>query len=363
MATLKNLTINDTGYVQLPVGNTGSRPVSPTVGMMRYNNQTNLVEVYTAAGWVSSDDSQVATGGSISTIGGYTIHTFTTTGANTFTPTYTGVVDVLLVAGGGSGAGGIGGGGGAGGMIYNQGVVVTGGSPYTINVGTGGTSSTTSHGPSGNKGADSSAFSITATGGGGGVGYSYTPGTAPGTTDGGSGGGGPGYGGAGGIRPAASGILGQGFPGGYGVHWPGTPAGTHYGGGGGGGAGEIGYARVGNWPTSYQDDGVTTWDPVMKGSASGGSGASSDITGTATYYAGGGAGGNHGPGNAYGWGTCRGGRGGGGNGSWNYGPSYSATYYGGGGGSGSHPAPAPGGIEASGAGYQGIVVVRYKATT
>jgi hypothetical protein len=104
MATLKNVTISDTGFAQLPVGTTAQRPGSPTVGMVRFNLDTRVVECYTTAGWVAYDDQQTATGGTITTAGGYTVHTFTSSG--TFVPTYTGPVDVLLVAGGGGGAAG-----------------------------------------------------------------------------------------------------------------------------------------------------------------------------------------------------------------------------------------------------------------
>jgi len=51
VATLKNTTINDTGFVTLPVGNTVQRPGSPTVGMMRYNSTTGFAEVYSSGGW------------------------------------------------------------------------------------------------------------------------------------------------------------------------------------------------------------------------------------------------------------------------------------------------------------------------
>ena len=123
MATLKNLTVNDTGFVQVSTGSTAQRPGSPAVGMMRFNTTTSLMEVYTATGWQSSTNDQTATGGSITTTGGYTIHTFTS--AATFTPTYSGPVETLIVAAGGAGAAGIGGGGGGGGLIFATGVAVT----------------------------------------------------------------------------------------------------------------------------------------------------------------------------------------------------------------------------------------------
>ena len=361
MATLKNLTINDTGHIQLPTGTTGERPGSPTVGMVRFNTTTTSVEVYTAAGWVAADEKQTATGGTIATTGGYRIHTFTSSAS--FVPTYTGPVDILLVGGGGAGASGIAGGGGAGGMLYNQGVLVTGGTTYPIAIGPGGAAGGANHGNDNHtRGTDTTGLGLTALGGGAGMAYPSPDAGAP-KNFGGSGGGGPGGHVSGASwRPAVEGAtLGQGFPGGAGAHWPGTPAGTHYGGGGGGGAGENGWCRVGNWPTSQMDEAsLITWDLHMRGVAAGGDGASSAITGTANYYAGGGAGGNHGPGNNYGWASARGGLGGGGDAYPGATQSYGGdgTYYGGGGASGTYPYPN----EAGGNGYQGIVVVRYKAS-
>lgn len=53
MATLKNLTINDTGYLQLPVGTTAQRP-SATNGMLRYNSSLGKPEIY-AGSWFNTD--------------------------------------------------------------------------------------------------------------------------------------------------------------------------------------------------------------------------------------------------------------------------------------------------------------------
>ena len=54
MATLKNTTINDTGFLQLPAGTNAQRP-TPTTGMIRVNTNTTpyILEVYTGAtfGW------------------------------------------------------------------------------------------------------------------------------------------------------------------------------------------------------------------------------------------------------------------------------------------------------------------------
>jgi hypothetical protein len=52
MATLKNTTINDTGYLQVPVGTTAQRPASPSTGMWRFNTTLGYLEVYNGSSWV-----------------------------------------------------------------------------------------------------------------------------------------------------------------------------------------------------------------------------------------------------------------------------------------------------------------------
>ena len=52
MATLKNTTINDTGYMGLPSGTTAQRPVSPVAGMVRFNTTLGYAEVYNGATWL-----------------------------------------------------------------------------------------------------------------------------------------------------------------------------------------------------------------------------------------------------------------------------------------------------------------------
>jgi hypothetical protein len=51
MATLKNTTINDTGYLQIASGTQTQRPASPALGMVRYNQDTGNVEGYASTGW------------------------------------------------------------------------------------------------------------------------------------------------------------------------------------------------------------------------------------------------------------------------------------------------------------------------
>ena len=268
-----------------------------------------------------------ATGGTITyvTIGSdtYRIHTFTTSG--TFTVISGGEVEYLVVAGGGSGGGDFGaGGGGAGGMLTGTISSLVAGS-YTITVGAGGAASTTADYPGfGNDGNDSSFGTLIDATGGGGGGMRNSDGR-----NGGSGGG------AGRSwtysyysdpisSSGGSGTAGQGNNGGN------TAIRT---GGGGGGAGTVG------------SDSLST---TVGGS--GGTGLTSSITGTSTYYAGGGGGGSgSGAGGA-------GGSGGGGTGDSTTTSAPQATSgtdgLGGGGGGSANDAP-------SGAGGDGIVIIRY----
>lgn len=115
-------------------------------------------------------------------------------------PPYT--VSYLAVAGGGAGAGSWGGGGGAGGMVSGS-TTFSGGTVYTVVVGSGGSTS-----PSPSSGTNSSLTSITglsvsSSGGGYGGGGSGAPG--------GSGGGGSGWQ-SGVSNPGGSGTPGQGNP-------------------------------------------------------------------------------------------------------------------------------------------------------
>lgn len=51
MATLKNTTVNDTGFLEIPAGTTAERPSSPVVGDFRYNTDDSSFEVYTGTTW------------------------------------------------------------------------------------------------------------------------------------------------------------------------------------------------------------------------------------------------------------------------------------------------------------------------
>jgi hypothetical protein len=289
---------------------------------------------------------------------GYKYASFTTTGNHTWTcPTAVTSAEILVVAGGGSGGTRhYGGGGGGGGVVHASSFPVTAGTVYDITVGAGGASQTSA--AVGNSGANSvfnvngegsNTTVLTAVGGGGG-GYSGAVGVA-----GGSGGGG-------GATPSVAGgatnqptSLGSGIARGMG-HAGGTStaSGNAAGGGGAGGPGAVaGTAGAGN--------------------ESGGNGGPGALFpnfldyGRAGYFAGGGggSGGGH---------TVTvlgsGGVGGGGRGSC-YTPQSAdnealpAIHGTGGGGGGAYGPTIPSGGNGvtSGAGGNGIVIVRYQDPT
>jgi len=253
---------SSTGYFDLPAGTTAERPASPTTGAMRLNTETNYLEMYNGTIWVSlqyAGAMLAATyvGATPSTDGNFRVLTFNTSGS--FTPSIVPIgttVEYLIVAGGGGGATDIdvGGGGGGGGLL--TGTFSPSAQAYTITVGAGGPqgagadNSGTGSGNNGTKGVDSSAFGLTAVGGG----YGGTRNQAGGL--GGSGGGGGDGGAAGGAGTA--GPPRQGYDGGT------APAMNSNGGwdvGGGGGAGGA----------------ANSWLP--------GPGLANAITGTAVTYA------------------------------------------------------------------------------
>jgi hypothetical protein len=201
-----------------------------------------------------------ATGGTITTDGLYTIHSFLS-GTSNYVNGTTQPTDVLVVAGGG-GAGS--GGGGAGGMLTSAAMSVVGGT-FSVTVGAGGSAG--GGYIAGGNGADSIFSTLTATGGGGGGRNDAGYGQANGPLQGGSGGG------AGATSTpslaAAPGTVGQGNAGGNNA----AASAPGYAGSGGGGAGAVG----------VNGSGTTN--------GSGGIGLQNDYrTGVNTYYAGGGAG-------------------------------------------------------------------------
>jgi hypothetical protein len=51
MASLKNTTINDTGFIKVATGTDAQRP-TPSVGMIRFNTTTSRLEGYNGSSWV-----------------------------------------------------------------------------------------------------------------------------------------------------------------------------------------------------------------------------------------------------------------------------------------------------------------------
>jgi hypothetical protein len=317
---------NRTGGV--PVSGTSPIELSSLTGGTTYEvtmtaTNANGISAPSAA---QSQTPFTASGGNITTSGGYRIHTFN--GSTNFVLTGNSIsTDFLVIGGGGSGGGGTTsrggkGGGGAGGYRTSLGTSgANSGSEsllnvspgtYAVTVGGGGT------GPTGNangsSGTNSIFSSITSLGGG----FGAVEGTNGGT--GGSGGGGGYF-----IGGGGSGTANQGRNGG-----------SYGGDSGGGGGGASGTGAGGGSPQARGGDG--------------GAGLSNSITGTSITRAGGGGGGGFSSGSngGSGGGGAGGGGGGGGNGTDN-------TGSGGGGAGSSHSS----GNTKGGNGGSGIVIVRY----
>jgi len=310
-----------------------------------------LVFVDSTKGWLVTDSGLqadapsptyiTATGGTISTVGNFKVHTFT--GPGTFTVCSVGnacgsnSVDYVVVAGGGAGGSHTGGGGGAGGYRESSGTasgsysasplgcgvsaLPVSAQGYPITVGAGGVAAPDAKGA---EGANSTFSTITSAGGGGGSGsYPSTVAAAAGGSGGGGGGSCGQTGGAGNTPPVSPP---QGNPGGNSVLTFET----------GGGGGAIAAGGSGTAPNG--------------GAGPGGDGATSNITGISTARAGGGGGStDNSPQGA-------GGAGGGGAGVAQPSPGNSGTANTGGGGGGNHNgSPSKGGN-----GGSGIVIIRYK---
>ncbi len=260
-----------------------------------------------------------ATGGLIYEVGGYTVHVLAD--GETLTPLVPSLdLDVLIVAGGGGGGAALGGGGGAG-ELLRQAMTITG--PQTATVGAGGPGVTRNTGGNGvgTKGGDTTFNGVTAEGGGGGA--SYNTGSGGGT--GGNGGGG------GGNNPGGTGTQNNGG------NAVGSPDWESGGGGAVGGPGQNG-DDGGN---QKGGDGGTGYDAADfgLGRIAGGGGGAGAYFASSTPGAGVDGGGNGAP------------KGAGNNGE-------DATGYGGGGGGADYPVS---GTTTGGAGFDGVVAVRYVA--
>ena len=209
---------------------TAGRPSSPVAGQRGFNTTLGKMEAYVGTQWRAMSGLFSATGGTITTSGDYTIHTFTSDG--TFTPNMASEVEYLVVAGGGGGGRETyyGSGGGAGGYLTATGFAVAA-TGLTVTIGAGGAGNSGGGSPyTGANGSNSVFSTITAIGGGGGV-TQYQAGIV-----GGSGSGGGGHSAS--VNVGGAGTAGQGNAGGSFVN-----TGTKLGGSGGGGAGSAGSGK------------------------------------------------------------------------------------------------------------------------
>jgi hypothetical protein len=218
-----------------------------------------------------------STGGTITTSGGFRIHTFATGARSgqsfTFLPDGWGNVEVLIVGGGGYGAT-TGAGAGAGGLIYNSSVSINA-TGYSVVVGEGALGGTNGNpGYIGPNGGNSSFAGLTALGGGSGLTHGNPNGVAGGSGSGAAVGTTTTYTGIGGA-----GTVGQGNKGGdmdpAGGSWVGCS-------GGGGGAGQAGYKGLATLTTANAASNVLN--------GRGGNGLANSISGSSVVYAGGGNG-------------------------------------------------------------------------
>lgn len=312
--------------------------IAPVTGTAFVENTT--ATLYGITGQSVGQSGSKATGGIVTTSGGYTYHTFTSSG--NFTPT-TNIsnAEVLIVAGGGgAGSGGswAAGGGGAGGLVYASSQSLNSGIKYPVVVGAGGTSAYAAE--SGRNGHDSFFGSLTiAKGGGGGGGYQGGGSTRYQAQVGGSGGGGPSGQSYGGSEAGAAGTAGQGNSGGLGYFNPNMT------GGGGGGAGAVG-ANATTTRAGNGGNGVSTYSAWGAATSTG-----HNINGT--YWYAGGGGGSSGGISFNSTVAGKGGSGGGGHGAGHYEARGSSGMPNTGGGAGAQN------TWGTGSGGSGIVIVRY----
>jgi len=291
----------------------------------------------------------------------YVVHEFTTTGTSTFDVTNaptggTNELEYLIVGGGGAGGNGMGAGGGAGGVVHNVGSPISvSAQPYTIVVGNGGAGTSSDVRVNGQ---DSSAFGLTALGGGGASSLQMQrrQGIRSGANGGSGGGSGasdsPGGTGGTGLQPSSS-------SGGFGNNGGNAPGGgNNYPGGGGGGS-----EQAGQRPPNSNSRGGKGGDGIVvnidgnsyRWGAGGGGGCYTNSNPAGAGGAGGGGGGSS---------TDGGGGGAGGTGGINNGQSGTRGGDRNGGNAGANTGSGGGGASWSSArggnGGSGIVIIRYK---
>jgi|13_taG_2_1085334.scaffolds.fasta_scaffold03258_3 hypothetical protein len=278
------LTIDTSGNVSFlgPMINLPTDTTAPSggvAGSLYYNTNDNVAYFYTGTEWRSSSyGSFIASGGTKTTSGQYTYHTFNSSG--TFTvESGTAEIEYLIQAGGAGGSSDRAGGGGAGGAIARTTTVSKGTFPVIVGAGGAGGPTDESYGTAG---GDSSFVGDTAIGGGTG-GFQQSSTSLPGIS-GGCGGGG--CGGDGGGASGGSGTSGQGTAGG---------AGETGASGGGGGTGTSGVNAT-TTQAGAGGSGYTWLDGVQRG---GGGGGGTDPRKTVGRNVGAGGAGGGGRGGAY----------------------------------------------------------------
>ena len=318
----------------------------------KYQIQDQVIDEFIDTSGITAGDSTNALhdtagdksySGSSGTTNHYEIFTSTPGGGTWTAPGGITTAEILVVGGGGSGGSFYhGGGGGGGGIVHATGVALTGGTSYTVTVGTG------ANGPTGQQttgavGADSVWNAWTAKGGGGGGSKQRSP-TAGGNGGGGGGGQSASAGGSS-TQASFSGTTTYGFSG-----CSGHTGSPRYGGGGGGGAGNNCYAGGASAGGSGANGGSAFSTFAAYGSDSEGDGAGSAVGG---FFAGGGGG------SVTGSGSIGGGRSGGGDGGNGTHGQDARDGTGSGGGGGGHQNGANG---SGGDGGDGFVGLYYSKT-
>ena len=154
-----------------PASTVANTSMTVNVPSVVYNQSPGVsisVQIANSNGSSSSNSSPLTvlalpSGGTISTYSSYRVHTFT--GSDNFVSPISLTVDAMIVGAGGGGGFGHGGGAGGGAVLYRSGYTVSSGT-YGVVVGAGATGNQSD--AQNNQGNSSSAFGVTATGGGSG---------------------------------------------------------------------------------------------------------------------------------------------------------------------------------------------------
>jgi hypothetical protein len=183
-SAVSNQQNTSTGAFDLPVGTTAQRPSTAYNGYTRINTDTNYLEVYYSASWLSvyyMGQVTAAGGNTVSTVSGYKYHTFTTAGTFSVSAAPPGSQIEVYIWGAGGGYGNVSGWtygspGGAGGAAYGI-LTPNGAVNYSVLIGGGGVlgqSQGTSVLPGGGGGNSSSVSGSTYGAGGGGYSAIFT---------------------------------------------------------------------------------------------------------------------------------------------------------------------------------------------